>query len=46
MPTISSVAISGSSIIVTGSSFFTSGFSAKLTYAGVTADSVTINSAT
>ncbi len=46
MPTISTLAISENSIIVTGSSILISGYTAHLTYAGVTADQVAINSAT
>lgn len=45
MPTVSSFTTSGSNILVSGSNFLTSGFSAQLTYAGVTADSVSIDSA-
>lgn len=46
MPTVSSYATTEDTITITGINFFTSSYTAKFSYAGVTADSVTIDSAT
>ena len=46
MPIVSSVSISGESIDVTGTNFFTSGYTAHLKFGGVEAETVAINSDT